>query len=50
MAKIERLRDDFTWIVARADELDTADSMPWDRFYREAEATLSLEGQELWCR
>ena len=46
MAKIERLRDDFTWIVARADELDTADAMPWDSFYREAEATLSLEGQE----
>ena len=45
-AKIERLRDDFIWIVARADALDTADVTPWDSFYREAEATLSLEGQE----
>ena len=46
MEKIERLRDDFTWIVARADELDAAAPTPWDSFYRAAEATLSLEGQE----
>ena len=45
-AKIERLRDDFTWIIARADALCDTDDMPWDGFYRDAEETLSLEGQE----
>ena len=45
-AKIERLRDDFTWIIARADALCDTDDMPWDGYYRDAEETLSLEGQE----
>ena len=45
-AKIERLRDDFTWIIARADALCDTDDMPWDSFYRDAEETLSLEAQE----
>jgi hypothetical protein len=46
MARIERLRGDFDWIIARADRLSPDDELPWDALYRAAEAALSLEGQE----
>ena len=45
-ARIDRLRLDFSWIIERADSLAADDNLPWDRLYRAAEETLSLEGQE----
>ena len=45
-ARIKQLRRDFEWIVARADALTGTDLRPWDALYREAEDSLSLEGQE----
>ena len=45
-AKIEGLRGDLDWIVARADSLATDDVTPWDTLYRDAEKALSMEGQE----
>ena len=44
--RIERLRADFDWIITKADSLAPEDELPWDAFYRAAEAALSLEGQE----
>ena len=44
--RIKQLRRDFEWIVARADALTGTDLRPWDALYREAEDSLSLEGQE----
>lgn len=45
-ARIDQLRLDFEWIVARADTVTEKDEHPWDEFYRDAEEALSLEGQE----
>ena len=45
-ARIDRLRLDFDWIIARADMLSPGDHKPWDMLYRSAEEALSLEGQE----
>jgi len=44
--RVERLRADFDWIMARADLLSPEDELPWDALYRAGEAALSLEGQE----
>jgi len=44
--RIDRLRQDFDWIIQRADALATDDRKPWDALYRAAEEVLSLEGQE----
>ena len=45
-ARIDRLRADFDWIIARADALTAGDDMPWDQLYCGGEEALSLEGQE----
>ena len=44
--RIDRLRQDFNWIITRAAAVTGADHHPWDRLYLDAEARLSLEGQE----
>ena len=46
MDRIHRLRQDFDWIITRAAAVTGADHHPWDRLYLDAEACLSLEGQE----
>ena len=45
-ARILSLRQDFDWIIARAEALTPDDDRPWDALYRDAETALSTEGQE----
>ena len=45
-ARILSLRQDFDWIIARADTLASDEDRPWDAMYRDAEKALSTEGQE----